>query len=304
MGILGLLLLFSIATILAVGGYVLIAAREIRNPVRHSTGWALAKNFPASPNEVQLNFESWQLDCPDGSSLPIWDIPANTHAPTDDVPTLIILHGWGHSRIDSLQRLTALLQANPTMRAREFRTILVDFRGHGDAPDGPTSLGDTDVDDVCALLKQLNTKKAVLLGHSLGAVVAIHVAAREPERVRGVVALAPYDQLITPIASSLRKRGLPTGATTPLIASLCTSKTHLSRDTHAGAQRVTQPLHVLIGNHDLICPPATAQTIAQAAPHGTFTLIEDCEHSNHHLVAPETIADALGALLSEPQAST
>ena len=57
MGILGLLLLFSIATILAVGGYVLIAAREIRNPVRHSTGWALAKNFPASPNEVQLNFE-------------------------------------------------------------------------------------------------------------------------------------------------------------------------------------------------------------------------------------------------------
>ena len=66
----------------------------------------------------------------------------------------------------------------------------VDLAGHGDGPRLPAENGDltTLVD---AVVPRLPAGLTVLVGHSLGAVVALAVAAREPAVARGLVLEEP-----------------------------------------------------------------------------------------------------------------
>lgn len=68
--------------------------------------------------------------------------------------------------------------------------VAIDQRGHGES-DVPDSGYDTAtvVDDVCTALDALGVSRAVVVGHSWGAVIALALAASRPERVLGVVAL-------------------------------------------------------------------------------------------------------------------
>ena len=296
----GLLLLMLLAAILAFGGYVFITAREMRRPPRISTGWALARNMAPDPAAIDLPFDAWTLDLPDGVQLPVWDIPASGDQATDEpAPTLVILHGWGHSRINSMERLRALLSCEPFAHGmRPFRTILFDLRGHGDSSPGPSTLGDRDVEDVLALIERIAAEEVFLLGHSLGAYVAIRAAALQPDTIRGVIALAPYDRLRTPINGTLRARSLPHGRLADIIARLASSSGHARYDVHASARLMQQPLAVFAGGRDKICPQQLAASLAEAAPEGSFTLLEECRHGDHHVLAPEALAACLDAMLT------
>ena len=256
-------------------GFLAITSWEMGRPPRHSAGWALARNRPADPGVLDLPYESWQLDLPDGTSLPVWDIRADSPTHEADCPTLVFLHGWAHSRIHSLERLSSILRSGGfTEGAPPFRTILLDLRGHGDADPGRSTLGERDVEDVCTLIERLGEPGVVLIGHSLGGVIAIHAAARTPGLVHGVVALAPYDRLRTPINGTLRARGLPHGVFADVIARIASSSEHRRTDTRDSARQMTQPLHVFAGENDRICPLSIARLIAEAAPQGEFTLLE------------------------------
>src|SRR5262245_15389230 len=69
-----------------------------------------------------------------------------------------------------------------------FRCLLYDPRGVGETPDGGVSFTPDDlVDDLLAVLDAANAVRAHLIGHSLGAVVALLAAARYPARVGRVV---------------------------------------------------------------------------------------------------------------------
>jgi 3-oxoadipate enol-lactonase len=68
--------------------------------------------------------------------------------------------------------------------AERFRVVTYDARGHGDspAPAGPYSLDDL-VDDVLALMDEIEAPSAHVAGLSLGGMTAMRLAAREPDRV-------------------------------------------------------------------------------------------------------------------------
>ncbi len=103
-----------------------------------------------------------------------------------DLPTVVLLHGltqqrkfWG----PVIRRLTARPMHPPI--------LAVDQRGHGDA-DKPDH-GPYDVplcaDDVSLLLDQLDVDRCVVVGHSWGGWITVELAAQQPDRVAGIVAL-------------------------------------------------------------------------------------------------------------------
>ncbi|WP_235939881.1 alpha/beta fold hydrolase [Occultella kanbiaonis] len=78
--------------------------------------------------------------------------------------------------------------------ARYFRVITFDGRGSGAAgrPAGAPAYTDEQyAADAAAVLDATGTDRAVVVGYSCGAAWAVHLAARHPERVMALVAIAP-----------------------------------------------------------------------------------------------------------------
>src|SRR5205814_4384096 len=72
--------------------------------------------------------------------------------------------------------------------AGRFRVLTLDDRGHGESDHAPgTYLLPNYAADVIAFLEHTVDQPAVLIGHSLGGVIAAAVARDRPDLVRGVV---------------------------------------------------------------------------------------------------------------------
>lgn len=94
---------------------------------------------------------------------------------------VILLHGG----LANSDYLTYQVQA---LRAKH-RVIVVDSRGHGRSTRDATPYGyDLMADDVVALMDQLDIKQADIVGWSDGAIQALDIAIRHPERVNRIVA--------------------------------------------------------------------------------------------------------------------
>jgi pimeloyl-ACP methyl ester carboxylesterase len=104
-----------------------------------------------------------------------------------DGPDVVLIHGLtGDLSIWFLAQTLATLAEN-------FRVTAYDLRGHGytDAPEtGYTSLDHAG--DLLAVLDELGVRKARLVGHSFGAVIATHAAVLAPGRVEALVLSDPY----------------------------------------------------------------------------------------------------------------
>ncbi len=81
------------------------------------------------------------------------------------------------------------------------QVVLVDQRAHGvsDTPAGPYRREDLAA-DVCALLDALGIARAVLVGHSMGGVVALTAALEYPERVAALVLIGTASQCSRKVA--------------------------------------------------------------------------------------------------------
>nr|WP_302897318.1 alpha/beta hydrolase [Mesorhizobium sp. LMG 17147] len=71
------------------------------------------------------------------------------------------------------------------------RRVIPDLRGHGASPAGTRGFAPADfAEDVASLIERLRLERPVLVGHSLGSMVAIEAAARYPEMIGGLVLMA------------------------------------------------------------------------------------------------------------------
>ncbi len=93
---------------------------------------------------------------------------------------LILLHGVSRSSRDFAPLFPAL--------ASRWQVLALDQRGHGQSSRAKTYfVRDYAVDVVEILLSRPTFRPAVIYGHSLGALVAVCVAARCPESVRAII---------------------------------------------------------------------------------------------------------------------
>jgi pimeloyl-ACP methyl ester carboxylesterase len=74
--------------------------------------------------------------------------------------------------------------------SKKYRVIAVDVRGHGlsDKPREPRSYGYANMGaDVTRLMDHLGIERALLMGYSMGASIAIELMLSRPERFRAIV---------------------------------------------------------------------------------------------------------------------
>ncbi|AIR90371.1 alpha/beta hydrolase [Pseudomonas cremoricolorata] len=116
------------------------------------------------------------------------ELAAHVFGPVDGLP-LIALHGW----LDNANTFARLAP-----RLRGLRVVALDLAGHGHSAHRPLGASYTLADyahDVLQVAEQLGWQRFALLGHSLGAVISVQLAAALPERVSH---LALIDGLIPP----------------------------------------------------------------------------------------------------------
>jgi 3-oxoadipate enol-lactonase len=200
--------------------------------------------------------------------------------------------------------------------AARGRVVRIDQRGHGEsgAPPGPCTREDL-ARDAIAVLDALAIDRAIVVGHSVGGIVAMAAALAAPERVAGLVligtasrcsertagwyeriALAAErdggDGLVRAIYgenSSRRVRG-----DAAAIAHVARMLTSLYRDPLTPRlAAIACPVLLLVGEKDLMGPKAS-QTIRDALPPGRAELevMPGCGHWLQ-LDAPDAVIAAL-----------
>lgn len=210
-------------------------------------------------------------------------------------PPLILLHAASSSaRVDFAAQIPGLATA--------FHVYLPDARGHGttrwDAAAGFKA--EWLVDDLVAFADALGLVTFHLLGFSMGAMTALHVAARHPERVR-TLALGGLATEREPRASVVRRlldparieRDDPAWAAKlasrhdpvqgsgawrqllPAIAADVATQPLLSpRDLHG----VTAPALIACGDRDPFVPVDQAWRLARQLGDGRLLVAPDCGH--------------------------
>ncbi|KAF1938127.1 alpha/beta-hydrolase [Clathrospora elynae] len=101
-------------------------------------------------------------------------------------PPFLLIHGWTCDSTDWSFTIPALIQ--------DYYVIVFDLRGHGhsSAPENITYSIKDFTDDAVALLDHLNfTRDVLVMGHSMGGIVASAVTGLHPDIFRGLVVIDP-----------------------------------------------------------------------------------------------------------------
>jgi 3-oxoadipate enol-lactonase len=101
-----------------------------------------------------------------------------------DGPPIVLAHGLSATRRNVVQGSRALLR-------RGYRLIAYDARGHGASSPGSGYEYSALVEDLGAVLDQLELERAALVGSSMGAATTMAFALEHPERVPALVQITP-----------------------------------------------------------------------------------------------------------------
>lgn len=228
-------------------------------------------------------------------------------------PLVVLIHGvglraeaWG-AQIDTL--------------SRDFAVMAVDMPGHGHSAPLPAGATLTDYTDAIATCLD---RPAVVIGHSMGAMIALDLAIRHPDKVRGVAALnAIYDRseaarrAVQTRAEALDGRSMA-GPTQTLGRWFGTEDTPERAACHSWLTQVDPmgyrtaygvfarengpdaddlatlrcPALFLTGSDEPNSTPAMSQAMAALTPHGTAHIIDGAAH-----MMPMTHATKVNAAL-------
>ena len=130
-------------------------------------------------------------------------IRVNVEEQGDGEPTLVFLHYWGGSSRTWRHVTSGLKNAH--------RTIAIDHRGWGESDAPATGYAIADLaDDAAGVIRALDLRSYVLVGHSMGGKVAQAIASRRPAGLAGLVLVASAPP--TPLALPEQARRMMAGA--------------------------------------------------------------------------------------------
>lgn len=235
-----------------------------------------------TPADLDLDYEAFTLNR-SGHSLHGWYILAPPERLTNgqDVPTIIMTHGWGSNAQQMLPSALFLHQAG-------FNVILFDIRGHGDnEPLELISMKEV-VEDLRSLINfalehaKSKTMRIGLFGHSMGAAVSI-LAASQDDRVQAVVSSSGFADFAHLTAQMLRWRRLPAFPFRYLIQNfwerwLGSLMSEINPVDHIG--NISIPVLLLHGEEDRVVTPDQADKLYQKAQRAEKCLLAGKNHAD------------------------
>lgn len=96
-------------------------------------------------------------------------------------PAFVFVHGWACDR----KCWTAQMEEF----SPDYRCVAVDLRGRGESAAVPPFGVGRALEDVAALIRELGIAPVILIGHSLGGIIALALNGRYPELVLAVVTI-------------------------------------------------------------------------------------------------------------------
>ena len=215
-----------------------------------------------------------------------------------------------------------------------FRCLLLDPRGTRETPDpGAPFTADDLAGDVISAMDAAGVQRAHLVGHSLGACVAIIVAARHPDRVRRLVACSPsaapdaYQVAMFDLWTALAESRMPqhavhlglvinafgrgafeNGTVRAIVDEMdrhpldrATIRRYVECDRQLDLSPVMKSVDaatlVIVGSEDALTGVGQARLVAGAVPGATLEVIEGVGHGAH-LEAPMTFARLVTSFLN------
>jgi fermentation-respiration switch protein FrsA (DUF1100 family) len=206
------------------------------------------------PEQFGLQAENVRLVSRDGVTLAGWFLPAVGPARG----TVVHFHG-------NAANITNHIVLVEWLPAQGYHVLMFDYRGYGRSEGKPTRAG-TIVDghaavDYVLTRPECRGRPVFAYGQSLGAAVAIVVAADRPE-VRAVIAESPFSGYRRMAARVLQER-IFFGPLARGLAALTISAGHEPID--AVGRLAPRPLLVVLAEADQICAPELGRELFDAA---------------------------------------
>ncbi len=221
------------------------------------------RKVEGTPTDVGIDHEDVTLATSDGLRIHAWWMPCEGAR-----HTLLWFHGnagnVGH-RLGEAEQLHAL----------GLSALLVDYRGYGRSEGKPSEAGlYRDADAALAWLERdrgLRRSEIVLYGRSLGAAVAVDLAAREPG-FAALVAVTAFTSIRDVAPRVMRLPGVRWLAGKGF-------------DVERRIARITSPVLVVQGAEDNLTPPEMGRRVHAAAPEPkTYVEVPGGGHMSTHLV--------------------
>ncbi len=225
---------------------------------------------------------------------------------SDPHEAVLLLHGYSGSVAPDL------VEYGPFLR-RTAEVLGVDFRGHGESEEGPTTFGMLEVEDVAGALAWLGERgitRASFFGTSMGGIAAIEAVAILGD---GSLAAADADDAATrapidaprPRIVAVVAESIPTSVEVPVANRIPSPlRRFIARQLFAAAARMLGadprdtepgkvvglvepvPLLLIHGSADVTVPLEEGRRLAAlAGPSAEHWVVEGADHSRGHAVA-------------------
>jgi pimeloyl-ACP methyl ester carboxylesterase len=194
----------------------------------------------------------------DGVRLVAWSFPTSGARRG----TVIYLHGVGSSRGASIGPARHLT-------ARGFDVLAYDSRAHGESEGEACTYGFHEKRDLRRILETVTARPIVLLGHSMGAAIALQAAAGEP-RVAAVVAVSTISDLRT--AANERAPFIASKGNVEEALRMAEREGKFVADEVspvAAARQIAAPALIIHGERDDETPADHSRRVFEALPSGT-----------------------------------
>jgi 3-oxoadipate enol-lactonase len=235
-------------------------------------------------------------------------VPAFTDVGLPTQPAVVFLHGVGGGRHGWVPQQAHVARLG-------WRSLTWDMPGYGDSP----MVRPYDFEHLAKALWQMldaaHIQQAVLVGHSMGAMVALQAWTQKPERIRAMVLaasspafghsdgdfqkqflaqrLAPLDagKTMADIADRLIPSMVAPASTASALALAREGMAAIAPDTYRAALRalvqfeqraalptITVPVLCLAAEHDRTAPPAVMERMAQKIPGARYACLAGAGH--------------------------